>query len=137
MWYNWDMPKKRDTLTLKQTKLVQGIAENLAGKNTSTFKDIALKAGYSEESATNGKELTKSPAVQKRLSLLLANMDKAKAMHLAQLQRPDKVENASARDNAYIMDILVKNSQLLSGKSTSNSAIMIQISETIAGKNEQ
>jgi len=131
------MPKKRDTLTLKQTKLLKGISENLAGKSNAPFREIAEKAGYTRESASNPKELLKSPAVKKRLDLLLANMEIAKSMHLSQLMRDDKVDSASLRDNAYVYDILVKNSQLLSGKSTSNSAIMIQISETIAGKNEQ
>lgn len=131
------MTKKRDTLTLKQQRLVKGLTESIGGKNTKAFGEIAREAGYSKDSSENPQMILKSKAVKQSLSLLLANMDKAKAMHLAQLQRPDKVENASARDNAYIMDILVKNSQLLSGKSTSNSAIMIQISETIAGKNEQ
>ncbi len=135
MWYNGCMPKHRDSLTLKQTKLLKGLSENLAGKSNAPFTEIAQKAGYTEESSTNPRALLKSPAVQKRLSLLLASMEKAKSMHLAQLMRDDKVENASVRDNAYVMDILIKNSQLLSGKSTSNSAIMIQISETIAGKN--
>ena len=129
------MPKKRDTLTLKQTKLLKGIAENLNGKNNLPLTQIGKNAGYSSETVKNPDNMLKAPAVQKRLSLLLADMDKAKSMHLAQLMRDDKVDSASLRDNAYVMDILIKNSQLLSGKSTSNSAIMIQISETIAGKN--
>jgi hypothetical protein len=129
------MPKKRDTLTLKQQRLVKGITENLGGKNTKPFREIAQEAGYSKDSSDNPQMILKSEAIKKRLSLVLANMEKAKSMHLAQLMRDDKVDNASLRDNAYVYDILVKNSQLLSGKSTSNSAIMIQISETIAGKN--
>ena len=47
----------------------------------------------------------------------------------------EKLEKASARDNAYIMDILTKNKQRLSGNQTSHQTINIEISEGIASKN--
>lgn len=137
MCYGRGMTKKKDTLTMKQEKLVDGISENLAGKTNRTFQDIAESAGYTKESASNGKELLKSPAVQKRLSILLAGMDKARVRHLAELTNEDKIAGTSIRDHAYVMDILIKNQRLLSGESTTNSAIAITISESIAEKNNQ
>jgi hypothetical protein len=131
------MPKHRDSLTLKQQKLVKGISENLAGKNNAPFTEIAQKAGYTEESSTNPRALLKSPALQKELSIVLASINKAKSLHLAQLQRPEKVENVSARDNAYIMDILVKNERLMTGQSTENKAVSIQISESLVNKYDE
>ena len=131
------MPKKRDTLTIKQQKLVNGLTETYKGKNSDTFTDIALKAGYTKDSAQNPPQLLKSTAVQKRLSLFLASMEKARQLHLSELQKPEKVENVSARDNAYIMDILVKNERLMTGQSTENKAIAITISESLADKYDE
>lgn len=131
------MPKHRDSLTLKQTKLVKGIADNLNGKNNLPLREIGLKAGYTKQTASNPPNMLKSPAVQKQLSIVLASIDRAKALHLAQLERPEKVENISARDNAYITDILIKNQRLLTGESTENKAISIVISESLASKYDE
>ncbi len=131
------MTKKRDTLTLKQKKLVAGISDNLSGKNSLPFTEIAQKAGYTKESSRNPNEILKSKALKKELSIVLASIDRAKALHLAQLERPEKVENISARDNAYITDILIKNQRLLTGESTENKAISIVISESLASKYDE
>lgn len=129
------MTKKRDTLTLKQQKLVAGIRDNLSGKSPAPFSEVAEKAGYKPASARNAQLLLKSPAVQKRLSSMLAMLDGAARLHLAELYKPEKLEKASARDNAYIYDIIIKNERLLSGQSTENKAISIIVSESIADKN--
>lgn len=129
------MTKKRDTLTLKQQKLATGIMENLAGKSPAPFGAVAQKAGYTEGSTKNPALLLKSPALQKRLAVMLSTIAKAQQVHLAEMFNPDKIAAGNLRDHAYVYDILVKNERLMSGQSTENKAISIIVSESIADKN--
>lgn len=132
------MTKYSNALTPKQKKLVEAITVNdsIGGNGqTKTMKALALEAGYSESMSTQPNRILKSPAIQKRLQRFLDGMESARLLHLAELNRPEKIRKTQARDNAYIMDILIKNGQLLSGRSTDNRAILVQISESIANKN--
>lgn len=123
------------TLTAKQERVIKGIVENRSAKKPKPLKAIMLEAGYSEASAIKPSQSLKSPLVQERLQAFLATMDTARRLHLKELLKKEKVEGVDARDNAYIMDILVKNERLLTGQSTNNTAIHITISESIADKN--
>lgn len=135
-WYSCGMTKRSDVLTQRQEKLVRGIKENLSASKTKSMAQLAIEAGYSDGMSKQPSNILKSAAVQKRLQSLLATMDKAKRVHLAEMFNPDKVAAANVRDHAYVYDILIKNERLLSGESTENKAIAITINDALREKRE-
>ena len=123
-------------LTIRQQKLVSLLKEELLKQNGSqTLEQLMIKAGYSPKTADKpSQKALSSPAVQQALSPFLDLLDEKAKLALGALSKK-KIERASARDNAYISDIMIKNKQLLTGNATEKRAISIEISREIADKN--
>ena len=118
------MPKPQKTKaadrvpTLRQDKLVSLLLENVSGGNTIKSKrDILIKAGYSKTMATQPNRIIESPTVQKGLANFVDQLEKKRNSALKHLTEK-KLERASARDTASVVDVLTKNHQLLSGNAT-------------------
>jgi len=123
------------TPTPKQQKLINLILENLGNKdNTKTLGEMILEAGYSKNMADNPYQILQSPTIRDGLQEFTDEL-RLKAQLSLRAITPKKLQIASARDNAAIIDTLTKNAELLSGHETERQAINIEISEAIAQKN--
>lgn len=104
--------------TPKQTKLIKLIVENLGAKGkTKTLGALLLEAGYSKEQSECPAQIIGSNTVQEGISDFLGMLDDKRRMAITQITEK-KLKKAPARELAYVVDILTKNSQLLSGKET-------------------
>lgn len=134
------MTKRVNTLTPKQAKIIKAISENVGKGSGKSLRQMAEESGYTPTMARNPHQILKAKAVQNRLASFINTLEEASRGHLLELLKPEKMAGANGRDNAYILDILVKNKRLLSGESTNNQAIAITISESLAerhAENEQ
>lgn len=122
------MPKNNiNILTPKQSKVVNGILANMSKEGkTKTLKQIVRDAGYSEGMTKTPSVITNSPAVKNKLEEVVEMMEEKRKMAL-QAITSEKVRKASALSNAYTIDILTKNTQLLTGKRTGLEPININI----------
>lgn len=112
--------KARELPTTKQQKLIRLLMENYGqDQKGKSFKDLMLTAGYSIETAKNPKTILESPTIKEGINDYVLELDKKRRMALLGITQ-DKIDKASARENAYISDILTKNHQLLTGGSTDN-----------------
>lgn len=111
-------------LTPKQQKLIEMIVEN-SGKRgkTKSLGSMMIEAGYSEETAKNPKQIL-NEEMKEELAPILLRMDEVRSRALANIT-DKKLEEANARDNAYIADLLTKNIQLLGGKPTESTEVKI------------
>lgn len=108
------MAKKK--LTEHQKKLIRLITDNLGNSEPAkTLEELMLEAGYSPESARQQSNIMAGirPQLDPIIEKLQARRDKA-----AEAITDKKLDKASARDSAYVVDVLTKNIQLLSGKAT-------------------
>lgn len=85
---------------------------------------IARKKGYSPHYAKQPGRITKTKEYQEAISPLLQEIEDARMRALKLLKKREA--KANYRDLVYGTDVLTKNHQLLSGKSTSNVAIAIR-----------
>lgn len=85
---------------------------------------IALKHGYKPSVAKKPNKITNTRAYQEAISPLLQEIDEARMRAIRLLKKREA--KANYRDLVYGADVLTKNHQLLSGKSTSNVAIAIR-----------
>lgn len=110
-------------LTPKQQKFIELIIVNYGsvGKRK-TLKELMLEAGYSESSATNP-QLIITEEMQSKISPVIDKMENIRTRALDRIT-DDKLDSASARDNASIADVMTKNTQLLSGGKTENIGII-------------
>jgi hypothetical protein len=101
--------------------------ENYGRKNsTETLASLMIKAGYTEQSAKNPKLILESESVQEGIVDFIKMLDDKRRMAITKITEK-KLEESSARDNAYIADILTKNHQLLTGEETERSGLSINI----------
>jgi phage terminase small subunit len=113
-------------LTPKQSKLVNLLIENYGHKGkTKTLGALMIEAGYSESSAVNP-QLIINDEMREILNPVIEKMEKIRTKALDSIT-DDKLENASARDNAAIADTLTKNIQLLSGKETERTGVTVEL----------
>lgn len=102
---------------------------------TKTLGELMILAGYAESCARLPSEkVLNAPVVQEAMTDFVDELEKKARMNLNAIT-PDKVDGATMRDNAYALDILTKNKQLLTGNATENNVLTIQISEEVAKKN--
>lgn len=105
--------------TPKQQKLIKIIIDNYGNKGkTKTLGEMLLEAGYSESSATNP-QLIINEEMQELINPIIDKMEKVRTKALDKIT-DEKLDAGTARDNAYVADILTKNIQLLSGGNTQN-----------------
>lgn len=113
-------------LTPKQQKFVDLLIDNYGKKGkTKSLGALMIEAGYSETSAINPKLLI-TPEMMDAISPVLEKMEKIRTKALDSIT-DEKLENSNPRDNAYIIDTLTKNIQLLSGKETERAGVTINV----------
>lgn len=121
--------------TPKQQKLIDGLIANAKDpKKTKTLKQIALEAGYSENSAKMPSVLINGAAVRSKTEQFVEHLERLRYKAIQQIGK--KIEDAPVNHLTDLMDKSTKNIQLLSGRATQNVAIQINISEKIAQKNQ-
>lgn len=106
--------------TPRQVKLIELLRENL-GKvgERQNLGEILVEAGYSEATAKNPYIIMESETIQEGIEDLLKILDDKRRLSVTHISE-DKLVKSSARNNAYVFDMLNKNHQLLSGKATEN-----------------
>lgn len=114
--------------TQKQTKLIKLIVENLGTpKNTRTMRELMLEVGYSKSQADNPFQVLRTKTIQNGIQDFLGLLDDKRRQAITHITE-DKLKKSSGRDLAYIGDIMTRNHQLLSGRSTDNH-LMLNIDE--------
>ena len=94
-----------------------------------------IQAGYSPSTARlPSQRVLNSPAVKDEMRVFTDKLQEKANLALNAITKK-KLDKSTARDNAYINDIMIKNKQLLTGGATENRAIHIEISREIADKN--
>ena len=120
--------------TPKQNKLIKLLRENMGNlDSTATLGGLLLKAGYTKATAKNAYLIFESKAIRKvtdNIADMLADKRKMAITHITER----KLKDAPARELAYVADVFTKNIQLITGRSTDNVAVSVQISEAIARK---
>ncbi len=112
--------------THKQRKLIKGIVENLGNpKGTKTMGELMLDAGYSEVQSKNPQQIFNSPVIKEGTADFIKSLNDKRKMALTYITKA-KLKKAPARENAYILDILTKNHQLLSGGNTETNEMTIK-----------
>ena len=113
-------------LTPKQQKFVDLLIENYGKKSkTKSLGALMIEAGYSEASAINPKLLINDEMME-AISPVINKMESIRTRALDYIT-DEKLENSNPRDNAYIVDTLTKNIQLLSGKETERAGVTINV----------
>ena len=118
------MPKKvNKTRTIKQTKLIKLVLENVGKKgDTKTLGEMMLEAGYSEAMAKgqNGIALVlkNTPELKELLDKLMKHRDRV----IIQMER--KLYKANYRDAVEGFDKITKNIELMSGRATERNAVL-------------
>lgn len=85
---------------------------------------LMVEAGYSKESAKNPKIILESPEIKTKIEDFIKLMEDKRKTAIEQITS-GKLEEAPARELAYVVDLLTKNIQLLSGGKTDNSGVQI------------
>ena len=120
--------------TPKQAKLIKLLKENIGSMDsTLTMGDLLLKAGYTPATAKNAYLIFDSKAIKEATGDIAKMLDDKRKMAITQITE-QKLKDAPARELAYVVDVLTKNMQLLTGKSTNNVGVVIEISEILARK---
>lgn len=124
------------SLTPKQEKLLILIQENIGNKNsTLTMGQMLIEAGYSEETAKTPRAIFETDGIKKATEDLVKKLEDKRRMAITHITE-DKMERSAIRDLVNVVDMFTKNIQLLTGKETSRDTLNLQISETIAKKND-
>lgn len=122
--------------TPKQQKLIKILSENIGKKDSSkTLGQMLREAGYSDIQSLNPKKILETKAVKEGVSDFVKMLDDKRRMAVTHITE-DKLEKASARDNAYITDILTKNHQLLTGEETERQGVSINVIDSYDGDND-
>ncbi len=115
------MAKKSERkLTPRQIKLLKLIRENLGNmESTKTMGELLLEAGYTKATAKNAYLIIDTEVMRKEISSFVDRLDDKRKMAITHLTEK-KLNKANAREVAYVIDVLTKNYQLLTGGKTEN-----------------
>ena len=103
-------------MTENQQKLVKEILGNFGNKGfTKTMTQMMIDSGYSKESAREQSNIL--VGIKDEFEPVLKQLETKRQLAIREINS-DKLSDAKARDLAYIVDILTKNIQLLSGGET-------------------
>jgi len=105
-------------MTPKEEKFIQLFKENAVriGKRK-TLYDLLLESGYSRFVAAVPKSIFRQKAVKEGLKQFIKDLDDKRKQAITHIT-DNKLEQAPARELAYVIDILTKNHQLLTGGAT-------------------
>ncbi len=121
-------------LTPKQQKLIEIVIDNYGSKGkTKTLGEMIREAGYSESTAINPKIIF-TEEMQDRIKPIVEKMERVRTKAIDKIT-DEKLELASARDNAYVADLLTKNIQLLTGGETENVKTVLIMPQELITKN--
>lgn len=121
--------------TVKQRKFIENYKKELLKPNsTKSLGKVMIESGYSPKSAINPHSVMNNPVIKESLEDIIASLDDVRRRAITEIT-PKKLKKSTAKDNASIADIMIKNRQLLSGNNTENLSIRVEISEEIAKKN--
>ena len=110
--------------TQKQKNLIHNLSININNpKETKTQKQLLIDSGYKPSTAQRSTEIIQSPTIQKAIRPIIRKLDREKKRILQELSMRD-LTNEKYFILTKSFDILTKNSQLLSGRSTDNIAIL-------------
>ena len=103
-------------MTEKQKKLVKEFSENFGKKGfTKTIEQMMIDAGYEESTAKQ--QSATLVGIREELKPIVEQLEAKRQIAINKIS-DEKLDDTKARDLAYIVDILTKNIQLLSGKDT-------------------
>jgi len=108
--------------TEKQKKFIQILSVNLGNAKPKSLYEMLLEAGY--EKSTAKQQSGVLFGIKDEMKSIVNKMIEKRNAAIDKLN-DDKLTNSSARDNAYIADILTKNIELLSGRPTDRNKIDI------------
>lgn len=106
-------------ITPQQKRAVELFKQNMLSGGTKTIKDILLEAGYAKTSADQQHNAMSGikPLLQPFIDRMTAHREEV----LKKME--EKIDSAHYADLTRSVDVLTKNIQLLSGKSTGNLTI--------------
>ena len=110
-------------------KVVKQITEGKKVRKCAIIKS----QGYSQSIAEHPHKVTNTKSYIDEISKTVDKLTVERDRAIGYL--PKRIKKASYSNLITGIDILTKNTQLLSGHSTENKAILIQVSEQIANKN--
>lgn len=117
-----------DLAVSRPARVAHAIIENTRNGKAPAKMKTALRFGYSYASAKT-MQFEKSPDYQRVMAenkdLFLSDLEKTKKMALARAEKT--IKKASYRDAMYGVDIATKNSRLISGESTDNIAVGLNV----------
>jgi len=117
---------KPKTQTPKQQKIIKLILENLGKpKDTKSWGELMLLAGYSKSMSLNPYQVLESETIKDGIQDFLAKMKDKRKMAIIHLTK-QKFKKSPPREIAYVIDILTKNIQLLSGGKTEANELVIK-----------
>ena len=124
------MEKEIEIITPSQEKLISLLMVEY-GKTTKrrSMKSILLEAGYSPNSAKNPKIILSQPTVAKAIDKFVDRLDNRAERIMQKTFTDKKIDAMSPSTGAYVLDILIKNSRLLQGKTTANHGIVLEPEE--------
>ena len=103
-------------MTEKQKKLVKEFSENFGKKGfTKTIEQMMIDAGYEESTAKQ--QSATLVGIREELKPIVEQLEAKRQIAINKIS-DEKLDDTKARDLAYIVDILTKNIQLLSGGAT-------------------
>lgn len=111
------------------------VLETVAKGGKVNHRSIALKHGYAPSVADNAYKITSTKTYQMIMKNAVSAMEKERARIITAMQNKD-LDKEKYATLVQSMDTVTKNIQLLSGKSTENIAIKVEISEAVAKRNE-
>ena len=110
--------KIKNMLNPRQRAFVTLLKRELSRKGVrKTLGQIAREVGYSPSRANQPGAILKSKEVKKEIDDFVRMLDDKRRLSLTHIDNT-KLKRSSARDLAYITDVLTKNHQLLSGGET-------------------
>jgi hypothetical protein len=110
-------------LTPKQEKVISLMVENSRiNGNTISKGEIMKLAGYSKAIQEVPSKVLNSQTIQDKLKPFIKKLEAKRDLAINELTQK-KLKKAGARDTAGVLDILIKNTQLLGGGATANVVI--------------
>ena len=119
------------TLTQKEIKLIALLKKNLGqvGK-TMTLKEMFLRAGYAPSTANSTHNTLDRIKDKEEFQEFIKELDDKRRLALYHMTEA-KLKKASARDGAYISEVLTKQHQLLTGRDTEVKRVIVVPNELI------
>ena len=110
-------------LTPKQEKVISLMVENSrVNGNTKSKGEIMRLAGYSKAIQVVPSKVLNSETIKDKLKPFIKKLEAKREMAINEITAK-KLKKAGARDTAGVLDILIKNTQLLGGGATANVVI--------------